>query len=167
MTYVALNPCICQLATVFLKTRPGSHQSRAQIHHRQPLATESTRYSRHLSTPIVCWPFWYWSDRGKAYPWRGMWLVKRSLIIRPTSTQSLIDSDGDTTARLSSCASHPPGLVFIICNPEIWYLAEVHLCRCWTHHGHDGSTIKSFLLKTSHPMWSIIFVLKKQNIFVF
>jgi hypothetical protein len=25
MTYVALNPCICQLATRFLKTRMGSH----------------------------------------------------------------------------------------------------------------------------------------------
>ena len=33
-TYVALNPCICQLATGFLKTRPGSCQPRAQIHHR-------------------------------------------------------------------------------------------------------------------------------------
>jgi hypothetical protein len=33
MTYVALNPCICQLATGFLKTRPGSRQPRAQIHH--------------------------------------------------------------------------------------------------------------------------------------
>jgi hypothetical protein len=28
----------------------------------QPLATEGTRYSRHLSTPIMWWPFWYWSD---------------------------------------------------------------------------------------------------------
>jgi hypothetical protein len=33
-TYVALNPCICQLATGVLKTRSGSHQPRAQIHHR-------------------------------------------------------------------------------------------------------------------------------------
>ena len=33
-TYVALKPCICQLATGFLKTRQGSHQPRAQIHHR-------------------------------------------------------------------------------------------------------------------------------------
>ena len=32
-TYVALNPCICQLATGFFKTRPGSCQPRAQIHH--------------------------------------------------------------------------------------------------------------------------------------
>ena len=34
----------------------------------EPLATEGTLYSRRLSTPIVCWPFWYWSARGKAYP---------------------------------------------------------------------------------------------------
>jgi hypothetical protein len=33
MTYVALNPCICQLATWVLKTRSGSRQPRAQIHH--------------------------------------------------------------------------------------------------------------------------------------
>jgi hypothetical protein len=33
-TYVALNPCICQLATRVLKTRSGSRQPRAQIHHR-------------------------------------------------------------------------------------------------------------------------------------
>jgi hypothetical protein len=32
-TYVALNPCICQLATGVLKTRLGSRQPRAQIHH--------------------------------------------------------------------------------------------------------------------------------------
>src|SRR5688572_17076569 len=33
-TYVALNPCICQPATGVLKTRSGSRQPRAQIHHR-------------------------------------------------------------------------------------------------------------------------------------
>jgi hypothetical protein len=33
-TYVALNSCICQLATEVLKTRSGSRQPRAQIHHR-------------------------------------------------------------------------------------------------------------------------------------
>jgi hypothetical protein len=113
-TYVALNPCICQLATGFLKTRPGSRQPRAQIHHRLAPATEGTRYPRHLSTPIACWRFWYWSARGKAYPWQGMWPVKRSSIIKPTSLRSLIDSDGDTTSRLPSRASHSPGLVFII-----------------------------------------------------
>jgi hypothetical protein len=83
-----------------------------------PLATEGTRYSRHLSTPIAWWPFWYWSDRGKAYPWRGMWPVKGSSVSRTTSTWSLSDSDGDTTPRLPSRASHPLGLIFIIYNPK-------------------------------------------------
>jgi hypothetical protein len=93
-TYVALNPCICQLATGFLKTRTGSRDPRAQHPTVQPLAwlvhvtlamvpgmfprvqhptfqslaTEGTSYSRHLSTPSACELFWYWSDRGKAYP---------------------------------------------------------------------------------------------------
>jgi hypothetical protein len=31
---IAHNPCICQLTTGFLKTRPSSRQPRAQIHHR-------------------------------------------------------------------------------------------------------------------------------------
>jgi hypothetical protein len=35
----------------------------------------------------------------------------------PTSTEFLIDSDGDTTPRFSSRASHPPNLSFIISNP--------------------------------------------------
>jgi hypothetical protein len=37
-TYVALNPCICQLATGFLKTRTGSRDPRAQYPTIQPLA---------------------------------------------------------------------------------------------------------------------------------
>jgi hypothetical protein len=38
MTYVALNPCICQLAPGFLKTRTGSRDPRAQYPITQPLA---------------------------------------------------------------------------------------------------------------------------------
>jgi hypothetical protein len=38
MTYVALNPCICQLAPRFLKTTMGSHDPRAQYPTIQPLA---------------------------------------------------------------------------------------------------------------------------------
>jgi hypothetical protein len=37
-TYVALNPCICQLAHGFLKTRTGPRQPRAQYPTIQPLA---------------------------------------------------------------------------------------------------------------------------------
>jgi hypothetical protein len=47
-----------------------------------------------------------------------MWPVKGSSVIKPTSARSLIDSDGDTTPRLSSRASHPPGLSFIVSNPK-------------------------------------------------
>jgi hypothetical protein len=47
-----------------------------------------------------------------------MWPVKGSSVSRPTSRRSLIDSAGDTTPRLSSCASHQPGLSFIISNPK-------------------------------------------------
>jgi hypothetical protein len=70
MTYVALSPCICQLATGVLKTRSGSRQSR-------------------------------------------------------------------------------------------FLRAEVHLFRCWTHHGHDGSTIKFCFWKTSLPLCIIIFCKNK------
>jgi hypothetical protein len=38
MTYVAFNPCICQLAHGFLKTRTGPRQPRAQYPTIQPLA---------------------------------------------------------------------------------------------------------------------------------
>ena len=37
-TYVALNPCICQLATEFLKTRTGPRHPRAQYPTIQPVA---------------------------------------------------------------------------------------------------------------------------------
>jgi hypothetical protein len=53
-----------------------------------------------------------------------MWPVKRSSIIKPTSTRSLIDSDGDTTPRLPSRASHPPlPKVYLRCvdvGKELW-----------------------------------------------
>jgi hypothetical protein len=68
MTYVALNPCICQLATGFSRPEWVHTNQEHRYTTVQPLATEGTRYSRHLSTPIVWWPFWYWSNRGKAYP---------------------------------------------------------------------------------------------------
>jgi hypothetical protein len=46
-TYVELNSCICQLAIGFLKTRTGSRQPRAQIHHR--LAS-----CHHYRTQLLC-----------------------------------------------------------------------------------------------------------------
>jgi hypothetical protein len=94
-----------------------------------------------------------------------MWPVKRPSIIKPTLTWSLIDSGGDTTPRLPSRASHPPGLVFIIFNPKIWYLTEVHIVRCWTHHGLDGSTIKFYFCKHPIPSEASSFVKTKTFLF--
>ena len=78
-----------------------------------------------------------------------MWPDKRSSIIKPTSRRSLIDSDGDTTPRLSFSCKSPARSQLNIFNPKTWYLTEVHLFRCWIHHGHDGSTIKFYFQK--HP----------------
>jgi hypothetical protein len=93
------------------------------------------------------------------------WPVKGFSISRPTSVRSLIDWDGDTTPRLPSRASHPPGLIFIIFNPKIWYLIEVHLVRCWTHHDHDGSIIKFYFWKRPIPFEASSFVKNKTFLF--
>jgi hypothetical protein len=131
----------------------------------QPLATVGTRYCRHLSTPIACWPFWYWSARGNAYPWRGMWLVKGSSVSRPTSTQSLIkwlrrrhytetslSWKSPARSRLYHLQSQSlvpgRGTSCLILNPSRPW---------WIHH-------QVLFMKTSHSIWSIIFCLK-QNIF--
>jgi hypothetical protein len=104
--------------------------------------------------------FSYWSIWGKAYPWWGMWLVKRSSIIKPTSARSLNDSDGNTALRLLSRASHPPGLIFIVYNPMFgtWQRYSFQMLNpswpWWIHHH------KSFLCKNSHPMLSITFFKK-------
>jgi hypothetical protein len=48
-------------------------------------------------------------------------------------------------------------------NPNVWYLAEVHIFWCWTHHGHDESTIKFYFWK--HPIHcEASSLVKNQNI---
>jgi hypothetical protein len=89
-----------------------------------------------------------------------MWPVKRSSIIKPTSRRSLIDSNRDTTPRLSSRASHPPGLSFIILTQSLvpdrgTSFPMLNPSRpWWIHH-------QVVFLKTSHPTWSIIFCQNK------
>jgi hypothetical protein len=113
MTYVALNPCICQLAIGFLKTRSGSRQPRAQIHHRPTSCHRGyTLLSPSLHSHCVL------AFLVLVCPRPSLPMMRHVAIIKPTSTRSLIDADGDTTPRLSSCASHPPGLVLIIYNPK-------------------------------------------------
>jgi hypothetical protein len=89
-----------------------------------------------------------------------MWLVKGSSVRRPTSTRSLIDSDGDTTPRLSSRLSHPPGLSFTISTQSLVHDRGTSFTMLnpswpwWIHH-------QVLFLKTSHPTWSIIFCQNK------
>jgi hypothetical protein len=52
-----------------------------------------------------------------------------------------------------------------ISNPKIWYLTEVHLVRCRTHHGHDGSTIKFYFKKQPIPSEASSFVKNKTFLF--
>jgi hypothetical protein len=54
MTYVALNPCICQLAPTFLKTRMGSHHMRAQILHRPASCNEGVHATLTISPLPLC-----------------------------------------------------------------------------------------------------------------
>jgi hypothetical protein len=49
--------------------------------------------------------------------------------------------------------------------PKVWYLADVHLFRCWTHHGHDGSTIKFYFQK--HPSHCVTSSFCKNKTFCF
>jgi hypothetical protein len=53
MTYVALNPCICQLAPGFLKTRMNSRDPRAQYPTIQPLARWA-HVTPAISPLLVC-----------------------------------------------------------------------------------------------------------------
>jgi hypothetical protein len=89
----------------------------------------------------------------------------RSSIIKPTSRRSLIDSDGDTTPRLSSRASHPPGLSFIISNPKFgtWQMYIFFDVEPITAMMDPPS---SFILKISHPLEASSFVKTKHFVFL-
>jgi hypothetical protein len=87
-----------------------------------------------------------------------MWPIKGSSVIKPTSARSLINSDGDTTLRLSSRASHLPGLSLIISNTKFgtWpsFLMLNPSWPWWIHH-------QVLFLKTSLPLCNIIFCKNK------
>jgi hypothetical protein len=64
-----------------------------------------------------------------------------------------------------SCKS-PARSHFYYLKHQIWYLTEVFLFICWTHHARDGSTIISlFFVKIS--IQCEVSPFSKQNIFVF
>jgi hypothetical protein len=125
-TYVALNPCICQLAPGFLKTKTGSRYLRVQLLHRPASCHGGYTLLPPSPTPSAGELFWYWSVRGKAYPWWGMWQLKGP---RSSCLHLLVQ----VTRLVSSLLFKTQSLV-----PD-----RGTLFGCWTHHNHDGFTIIS------------------------
>jgi hypothetical protein len=129
-TYVALNPCICQLATRFLKTRPGSHQSRAQIHHRPASCHKgNTLLSPSLHSHCVV------AFLVLVRPWQSLPMTRHVASQRVFGQQAHIDT---ILKRLKqrhyietsfSCKSPAWSRLYHL-QPKVWYLSEVHLFRC-------------------------------------
>jgi hypothetical protein len=130
MTYVALNPCICQLAIGFLKTRPGSCQPRAQIHHRP--ASCHREYTLLLPSlhshcmlaflVLVC-------------PRQRLPMTRHVASQRVLGQQAHMDTVlkrlrwRHYTETLFSCKSPARSRLYHL-KPKVWYLSEVHLFRC-------------------------------------
>jgi hypothetical protein len=95
-----------------------------------------------------------------------MWPVKGSSVSRPTSERSLIDSDGDTTPRLLSRASQPPGLSFIIFNPKFGTWQRYIFSDIEHIMAMMDPPSQNFLFENIPTHWSITFVLE-QNILFF
>jgi hypothetical protein len=110
-TYVTLNSCICQPAPRFLKTTRIPATREHSYSTVQPLATEVTRYTRHLSRPVPASCSGIGPVETKLTHDEACGQLKKSSIIKPTPARSLNDSDEDTTPRLPSRASHPPSLI--------------------------------------------------------
>jgi hypothetical protein len=70
--------------------------------------------------------------------------VKGSSIIKPTSRRSLIDLDEDTTPRLLSRASQPPGISFINFNPKFGTWKRYIFSDVEPIKAFDRSTIKFY-----------------------
>jgi hypothetical protein len=145
LTYVALNPFICQLTPEFLKTRTGSCYPRVQLLHHPASCYGGYTLLSPSPMPSAGKLFWYWFGQGKAYPCWDMWPVKRSSISNLTLARSLNNSDGDTTPRLPSRASHATGLILPFTTQSL-VPGRRTLLRCWTHHGREGFNIISFSL---------------------
>jgi hypothetical protein len=144
MTYVALNPCICQLATGVLKTRSGSRQPRAQIHHRPTschggytLLLPSLHSHCVLSYSSISLAEAKLTHDEACDQLKG----PRSASLHRDVLNRL--RWRHYTGTLFSCKSPVRSQLYHI-KPKVWYLSEVHFFRCGTHHGHDGSTIKFY-----------------------
>jgi hypothetical protein len=118
-TYVALNPCICQLATGVLKTRSGSCQPRAQIHHR-PASCHGgyTLLSPSLHAHCVL-------------SYSGISLPEARVLGQQAYIETVLNRlrRRHYTETLFSCKSPARSQLYHF-KPKLWYLAEVHLFRC-------------------------------------
>jgi hypothetical protein len=124
MTYVALNPCICQLATGVLKTRMGPLQQRAKYATIQPLA-------RWIHDTLAISPLPLWTSPcgiGLAEAKlthdeaRGQLKGPRSASL--LSLRSLIETDGDLSCSVSGF--------------NLNYFSKHCTCRMleqWSHQG--------------------------------
>jgi hypothetical protein len=116
MTYVALNPCICQLFPQILHNVNRSALPGSTILLHPASSHEGTRYSHHLPHPVRGCLFHVWNSRVQAY--RGMWLVAKSQPQQAYIERSLIDTGGVLHRLISRCK--PPA------RSHINYLTQVH-----------------------------------------
>jgi hypothetical protein len=128
-TYVALNPCICQLTTGVLKTRSGSRQPRAQIHHR-PASYHGgyTLLSPSLHSHCVL------SYSGISLPEAKLTHDEACDQLKGPRSAGLHrvlirHRRRHYTETLFSCKS-PARSQLNHFKPKVWYMAEVHLFRC-------------------------------------
>jgi hypothetical protein len=140
-TYVALNPCICQLAPGFLKTRMGSHQPRAHILHR-PASCHGgyTLLSPSLHSHCVV-AFLVLVPLRQSLP-----------MMRHVASQKVLDPQAYIGSILKQLRRrHYTETSFSCKSPtrsHLYYSKTQSLVpdrgtlfRCWTHHDRDGFTI--------------------------
>jgi hypothetical protein len=130
MTYVALNPCICQPATGVLKTRSGSRKPRAQIHH-----CPASCYGGYtlLLPPLHAHSVLSYS--GLSLPEARLTHDEACDQLKGPRSAAYIDTVLNRLRRRHytetpfSCKS-PARSQLNYFKPKVWYLAEVHLFRC-------------------------------------
>jgi hypothetical protein len=127
MTYVALNPCICQLTTGFPKTRSCSCQPRAQIHHRPASCYGGyTLLSPSLHSHYVL------SYSGISLPEAKLTHDEACDQLKGPRSASLhrqgpLSTQTETLHRDSLLVQVTCPVSALLLSTQSWYLAEVHL----------------------------------------
>jgi hypothetical protein len=143
-TYVALNPCICQPFPRILHYMNWSAQPGGTLPYHPASCQEDNCYSHHLPCPVRGCQFTYGIAGFRLTHDEVCGQLKGPRSIGLQSVRSLIDTDGDTTPRLLSRASQPPGLSFIIFNPKSGTWQRYIFSDVEPIKAFDGSTIKFY-----------------------